>query len=96
MGDLISRESVLKLFDDYVDGSFVSGIIRGKIAKLPAIASEQKTGYWIIGAGFSGEYQQCSECFDLELSITRNLRYKFCPICGAKMEGEKCVWELKG
>lgn len=90
--DAISRAEALKIVDELNDGSSECANIRAEIEKLPSIQSKVKTGHWIkIQKTQKGchdctvityEYH-CSECDCINVSPYK----KFCPNCGARMEG---------
>lgn len=68
------------------------------IERMPTIESERKPGKWIHGKELSREMisdcviaifydgWKCSEC-DCLVEEEREPLYKYCPYCGAKMEG---------
>ena len=61
------------------------------IKNLPSAWLKPKTGKWLykIGAGW-GETWICSECGEKTTSTaTGKPRYKWCPMCGTRMEGEQ-------
>lgn len=62
------------------------------ISEMPAAdVAEVKHGKWIEKETYLGTYYDCSICGEsfcfIEGSPTDNL-YKYCPNCGAKMDGE--------
>jgi rubrerythrin len=48
--------------------------------------SEQKHGHWIIDKSFMPFISTCSEC-GATYDIDGAFDWKFCPICGARMDG---------
>lgn len=87
--DAISRIAALDAlrtnwanWGDYDDGYLAMKLTMDDLKKMPAVP-KQRTGKWIkqkIGYGCSN----CTLCTnDYGVGI-----YKFCPNCGAKMEGE--------
>lgn len=59
------------------------------IDELPPIQSERKTGHWVYRPEWSkcGDVWSCSECGEkTSQSVMREPRFKYCPMCGAKME----------
>lgn len=83
--DLISRQAVLDLVNDY-------GICIQKIVDLPSV-NPQKTGRWIESNGV-GMFV-CSVCRDsfypMPTCMGKPLM-KYCPNCGAKMKEETETW----
>jgi hypothetical protein len=83
MNDTISRQAAITV-DGYADG-FADGYKLGK-----KYAQPQRTGRWelIDDTEFRVPGYRCSvchcECEDWDKKPT----YRFCPNCGAKMEGE--------
>ncbi len=81
--------------------SFVAVQIR-KIARA-ALAAPPRKGRWKNGKNYEYEYAYCSECgrmqwagWDTHKQAEDNIRsfaddYKFCPGCGAEMEGGEYV-----
>lgn len=75
--------------------------LRKRINSLPSVNTERKTGHWIMpiqddGTSDSIYYQvRCSECeFDLDPQTWYQELHqyggdKYCPKCGARMEGER-------
>ena len=99
MKDLISRQAAIDALKELTANGTNKGMVFGedavhRIEILPSVQSERKTGRWIYGeseVGNDGYY--CSECGNFvpwiyEESAMNFIReYKFCPNCGAKMEG---------
>jgi rubrerythrin len=59
------------------------------IDELPSIQPERKTGHW-VKSDMQRWYDVwlCSECGEkTDSSVMSKPRYKYCPMCGAKMEG---------
>ena len=97
MGDLISRQAAIDAFDgakvdegwctEY-DIGYNDGIdfAVSKLSVLPSAQPERMTnGHWIFRPfpdDWIGSLYICSECRDVCDS-----RYRFCPGCGAKMDG---------
>lgn len=61
------------------------------IKNLPAV--KQKTGKWLPDSRFYDIRFVCSACKNTESVATVNFKpiWKYCPNCGAKMEGEQNV-----
>lgn len=63
-------------------------VIRNTVEEIKNSQPERKKGKWIRLKPQSGGYWQCSACgFPSEAFAAKQL-YKYCPNCGAKMEGE--------
>ena len=95
MADLIDRQAAIDAlqkeinkgippFDD-VMGSIRCGVrlARNIIEDLPSAQPEPKTGRWIKMSDSYGAYHCCSRC-----GREGVCDWKYCPNCGAKMEGE--------
>ena len=56
----------------------------------PTIEPEQKTGKWILADTYAGKRYRCSEClaFALKTDDGQENLSDYCPVCGARMEGE--------
>ena len=60
-----------------------------KVNYLPSMVLDEQgenIGYWLD----RGQYYACSACghsVEVEFDTNKKIKYKFCPICGAKMEG---------
>lgn len=85
-----------KEFREYVDSLDITrddwkGIIE-YIGELPSVQPERKTGHW-VKSDMQRWYDVwlCSECGEkTDSAVMSKPRYKYCPMCGAKMErGEK-------
>lgn len=96
MGDMISRDAVLKILNNSrsirarcggVSGIWINLLnVVGEIERVPA-AEPVQHGHW-IQAGHDGwsSYIRCSKCKRYLRDIHPS-DYKFCPYCGAKMDG---------
>ena len=51
---------------------------------------EQKVGQWMLADTYAGKRYRCSEClaFALKTDDGQENLSDYCPVCGAKMEGE--------
>jgi DNA-directed RNA polymerase subunit RPC12/RpoP len=62
------------------------------LKNLPPAEPEQKTGHWIANEDYDGEvYYTCSRCEEPWATIDGTPQengMRYCPHCGAKMEGE--------
>ena len=97
--DAVSREKVLEIFKDVHPLDYNANAYKTKIENLPPVYPKQKTGHWIMPVQDDGMsdniyYQvRCSECgFDLDPQTWHQELHqygadKYCPNCGAKMEG---------
>lgn len=94
--ELIRKTDVLDLLNEfyaYFEDYEVYRILSDGIDNMnPANAVEQKQGHWIEKDDYDGEvYYTCSVCnepwFIIEGTPQEN-RMKYCPNCGAKMDGE--------
>lgn len=64
--------------------------MREKLKDVPTVHPEPpKIGKWLYKSGMGwGETWICSECGEKTTStVMGKPRYKFCPMCGARMEG---------
>ena len=85
--DAISRRAVLKLFATH-DGKYLFEAIR----YLPSVTPKQRTGHWIPATRPFNFRFKCSECGRPALKSERSgndVRSKYCPRCGARMESEE-------
>lgn len=89
MDDLINRQAAI----DDLHGKDPSQVwdtadVEVWINALPT--AQPKTGKWLYKRGMGwGETWICSECGEKTTStVMGKPRYKFCPMCGAKMEEE--------
>lgn len=94
MIDCVSREAALKAFEELPheyktkeQRARTGGIAACQVIveELPPVTPKQKTGKWIAGQTI-GDGFTCGECNTHYHMYP--MFYKFCPICGAKMEGE--------
>ena len=88
-GDL---DKVLELVNEVnEDGNFTSyahySFLFDSIDNLPTIEQpERKKGKWITVLGRFGNEVECNQCHSVFWYWMGN--YRFCPSCGARMEGE--------
>ena len=62
---------------------------REKLECLPFVQPERKTGHWVYRPEWSkySDVWSCSECGEkTSQSVMGEPRFKYCPMCGAKME----------
>lgn len=85
-GDLISRQTVLKIIDGWYDNNRDAENIEDLIVLItymdPVNPQEPKTGHWINHQEGRWIYAKCSEC-----ETVHDTQTNYCPNCGAKMEG---------
>lgn len=88
MNDLISRKEAIDAVEkeSQVDGAYGYMDTKSIIDLLSDLPSAQpKKGKWLPDRwGF----WKCSACSFPSEASAANVLYKFCPVCGAKMEGE--------
>lgn len=100
--DAISRQAVLDELDKHkysngfceehnIDWSINLGMAHIVIKELPsATLQEQKIGHWMHRNDDFNDWFECSECeygSEGEITIESGVRFRYCPNCGAKMEG---------
>ena len=85
-GDSISRQAAIKSI------TWHKGVVDKSVAKriliqLPSAQPERKNGAWIN----EGRIIRCNRCkigYATVKGMKSALTYKFCPNCGARMEGD--------
>ena len=100
--DAVSREAALKEMERYHDDCDKTSVYTRLgfetaievVKSLPPVTSKQRTGHWVGIDEEPSEVWECDRCgfiVDAEGCIDpveyRDM-YKYCPHCGAKMEGE--------
>lgn len=96
MSDLISREKAIATVHNMrkcCDTNNIEDFYNLMIVGLEDLTPAEKTGRWV----FERLYHEadeciCSECGQL-MTTAHGKRMKFCPNCGAKMEGEGMIPE---
>lgn len=98
MKEYVEREYLENMVDYYLGHSngaehYAYGIIRGEVRCAPAAnVSEVKYGTWLKGwcdnNMIGHEYEECSVCGCSMLDTNQFWDSKFCPNCGASMNGE--------
>lgn len=96
MAEYVEKEKTIKLLTDSMDayGKFsversIYMTARQKIKNIPAAdVASVVHGEWILKHVGAGHYWECSSCHKNPcIYVTENT--KFCPNCGAKMDGGK-------
>ena len=99
MGRLIDEDDVISAIDKRIEFLQTHEAFKrkhgdidllGLVPMIKAIKTAQpKTGKWLYKSGMGwGETWICSECGEKTTStVMGKPRYKFCPMCGARMEG---------
>lgn len=90
--DLISRQAAIddaKAHDDGTPWSITD--VMAMLNHVPSAEPERKKGKWIHKPELGwGETWVCSECGEKTTSTIMGYpRYKWCPMCGIDMRGEK-------
>ena len=95
----VNVNDVLKILHKYGTFIFVTDSkkysdMENEIANLPSVTPKQRTGKWIGIDEEPHEDYECDKCGYGVSTYTANIEphteYKYCPGCGAKMEGEEC------
>ena len=92
MAEYVEREALLKKFTDAESqdnkavgiGEFLFAVIRGIIENQPtADVVEVRHGEWVTTDTPLGRCCECSVC-----GSCPTMEYRYCPYCGAKMDGK--------
>ena len=91
MSDLIERQKAIDALDSFIldeTTNLQGDSVREILESLPSAQPERQNGRWEMKPDpfvFFGEIPVCSEC-----GYTTKMRdkTKFCPHCGAQMEGQ--------
>ena len=95
-GDCISRTQAIEIVERYNKSHMVlkqqpmlgAASIVIELEELPSVQPERKTGHW-VKSDMQRWYDVwlCSECGEkTDSAVMSKPRYKYCPMCGAKME----------
>ena len=95
MSDLINRDAAIELCDwyehEYDECEYALRALADDLQKLPSI--EPKTGKWkevqSYGSSTNPAICECFACGDTVWVYTGKRAWKYCPNCGARMEGEQ-------
>ena len=89
MSDLISRQSVIDLWNKYHSTIAVDAICFDKELKaLPSAQPNRKKGKWINHRNDDGHnIADCDQCGEAMQWFDDDIKPHFCPNCGAKMGG---------
>ena len=101
MAEYINREAIMKFpirkdhcDKEHANGHFINGIesVLEYVENLPAVdVAPVRYGRWIDAPLYGNKNCRCSECGSwnsIEASWRGVIMQKYCPNCGAKMEGE--------
>ena len=87
--DAVSRSAIMKLQQAYRDecGYIVDNVVSVNLVRnLPSVTPKQRTGKWELTD--DEQSYRCSYCKNHWISASEYLDvWKYCPNCGAKMEG---------
>lgn len=83
---LIDADALLAEYDRVHVGE--PGNARKLIENAPTI-EERKTGEWILCKASIHPYGNDVKCSECGHKMGSSFGYKFCPMCGSKMEGEQ-------
>lgn len=90
---LIDADALIAWTDNYyVSEKFTVGHFANMVKDMPTIEPERKTGHWIYRPEWSkyGDVWSCSECGEkTSQSVMGKPRFKYCPMCRAKMDGDE-------
>ena len=87
MGDLIDRQAAIDVLGVFTQADALGHTPKQIVEALPSAQPERKTGVWLDDdengkVMTSGYCPYCSVCKEMAECIT-----KYCPHCGAEMEG---------
>ena len=100
--ELIRRQDAFDTLTDYYHHTLATqhAALWDAINRVPAAQPERKTGHWdpvgvveVVGGesamwGSAIAYHRCSNCYEQALEdCGTEVLSKYCPNCGAKMEG---------
>ena len=101
MDEYINREEAIEIaescgtqnasyLDSVYSGSVIADYIAECISMIPsADVAPVRHGWWIETGYACGETEyKCSECKETEWRTSAS-RLKYCPFCGAKMDGDR-------
>lgn len=90
MAEYVTKEQVIDWFRPYghMDESIPYETMVSDLRGMPAAGvAPVRHGRWIVKGYVCGETEyQCSECKETEWRTSAS-RLKYCPFCGAKMDG---------
>ena len=95
MSDLIDRQQAIDavakwIFEVFgIKESDGTATVFKRLRELPSIQPERETGHWVYRPEWSkyGDVWSCSECGEkTSQSVMGEPRFKYCPMCDAKME----------
>ena len=87
---LINADELMELYDGCDGLSVPIAVVQQNIKDATTVDAEPvRHGRWIEKGYVCGETEyQCSECKETEWRTSAS-RLKYCPFCGAKMDGGK-------
>ncbi len=85
--DCISRQAAIKAIWDGTNMDIYTSEVKEILEGLPSVQPKAKIGHWIKTIGENGitSAVRCSEC---GFEDNRYTLFRYCPKCGAKMEGQ--------
>ena len=98
--DAVSRTAALKEMERYHDDCAQTSeytrlgfeTAMEVVKSLPPVTPKPRTGHWVAIDDEPHEDYECDTCGYVVSTFTANIEphteYKYCPNCGAKMEGE--------
>lgn len=85
---LIDADNLLTAFPPEEDETFHTSAVRGTINACPTVdAVPVVHGHWKEDPSGYG-FWICSACGFVSEASAADMLYKFCPVCGAKMDGK--------
>ena len=82
MSDLIDRQAVLQIIDEWYDDKADIEDLIVRITYMPSVTPTERTGKWTHSNIPNSTFSMCTEC-----GFNRGeLYFNFCPNCGCRME----------